>query len=104
MGNDNTAVDVDELMKFGKDAHGRGDDTASVADAVAGVHLGPDVLGVFNAGNLGDFLADQREIVTKARAIAAALTQDGDIAQANAKDVAETETTHATRFTNTELR
>ena len=104
MGNDNTTVDVEELKAFGRDAHGRGDDTTGVADAVEGVHLGPDVLGVFNAGTIDDFLADQREIVAKARAIAAALAQDGDIAHANAEDVATTETAHANRFTYLEPR
>ena len=101
---DGTNVDVDELKKYGDDAHGRGDNTESVAKAVEGVHLGPDVLGVINAGNIGDLLADQNEIVTKARAIAAALAQDGDIAHANAEDFTDTETAHANRFRNTELR
>lgn len=101
---DGTDVDVDELKKFGDDAHGRGDNTESVAKAVEGVHVGPDVLGVFNAALISDLLADQNEIVTKARAIAAALAQDGDIAHANAEDFTSTETAHADRFRNTELR
>lgn len=101
---DGTDVNVEELQKFGDDAHGRGDNTESVAIAVEGVHLGPDVLGVINAGSIGDLLADQNEIVTKARAIAAALAQDGDIAHANAEDFTNTETAHADGFRNTELR
>jgi hypothetical protein len=103
MKGDGTDVDVEELRKFGKAARQRGSDTTGVADAVSRVHLGMDVLGLINAGNIGDLLADQNEIVTKARSIAAALTQDGDIAYANAEDFANTEATQASRFTNTEL-
>lgn len=101
---DGTDVDIAELKKYGDDARGRGDDTESVAKAVEGVHLGADVLGLINSGSIGDLLADQNEIVTKARAIAAALVQDGDVAHANAEDFTSTETAHADRFRNTEPR
>ncbi len=104
MPGDGIDVNVEELHNFGKAARERGADTTSVADAVNGVHLGPDVLGLVNAANIDNFLADQNEIVKKARAIAAALTQDGDTAYANARDFTNTETTQASRFTNTELR
>ncbi|MFI7680193.1 hypothetical protein [Actinophytocola sp. NPDC049390] len=104
MPGDGIDVNAEELHKFGKAARERGADTTSVADAVHGVHFGPDVLGLINAGNIDDFLADQNEIVTKARAIAAALTQDGDTADANARDFTDTETTQASRFTNREPR
>lgn len=103
MPGDGTDVDVEELEKFGRAASARGSDTTSVADAVAGVHLGSDVLGLVNTGNVDDLLADQHEIVAKARAIAAALTEDGDTAHANAREFRDAEATQASRFTHTEL-
>lgn len=96
-------VNVEELRKYGRDAHARGDDTTKVADNVSQVHVGPDVLGLINAGNVNDLIADQNQIVAKARAIAAALAEDGTTADTNATEYEHTEAEHASRFRNTEL-
>jgi uncharacterized protein DUF2563 len=98
-----TNVNVDELSKFGRSAHRRADDTTKAADKMAGVHMGPGMLGIFSNFFLEDANARQRDAVSKLHAMAATLSDDGDIAATNAKEFDDTNTESAARFTNEEL-
>ena len=101
---DGTDVDVDELKKFSKNAHDRADKTVSAADAVAGVHMGPGMLGLFSVFFLDSANENQRKLVSNVRAMAATLAADGAIATTNAGEVENTEQTQTDRFTNEEPR
>lgn len=100
---DGTNVDVDELRRFGRDAHSRADDTTSAADAVAGVHMGNGMLGVFSNFFLDDANRHQHEALSGIRSTAAMLADDGDIATTNADRFDDTNAEQASRFTNEEL-
>lgn len=100
---DGTNVDIDELVAFGKGAHERAKDTLEAANAVAGVHLGSDMLGLFSLAFLDSARHDQGEVAANARAVAAALSADGAVATANAEDFDSTNTAQASRFTDKEL-
>jgi hypothetical protein len=101
---DGTNVDLDELKAFSKGAHERAQDTTAVANDVDGVHLGSDMLGFFSRMFLDSAREDQREIVSKVRTVATALSADGAVAATNAGDFDDTNTTQASRFTREEPR
>ncbi len=98
-----TKVDVDELTRFAREAHGRAHDTNDAADSMAGVHMGPGMLGVFSNFFLDDANARQQDAVSKLRAIAGTLSKDGDIAATNASEFHDTNTEQAARFADKEL-
>jgi hypothetical protein len=100
---DGTRVDTDELAAFSRGALDRAGRTTTAADTVAGTHLGSDMLGAFSLAFLDSGRADQTEIVSKLRAVAATLTEDGDVASTNAQHVGTNETTQTSRFTEKEL-
>jgi hypothetical protein len=101
---DGTHVDVDELKKFSTEAHKRADRTVSTADAVAGVHMGPGMLGLFSVFFLDSANENQRKLVSNVRAMAATLSEDGTIATTNADETENTEQTQTDRFTEGEPR
>jgi hypothetical protein len=100
---DGTHVDTDELAAFSKGAHDRAGRATTAADAVAGTHLGSDMLGAFSLAFLDSGRADQAEIVSTLRAVAATLTEDGTIATTNAEHVGTNEITQTSRFTEKEM-
>jgi U3 small nucleolar RNA-associated protein 14 len=95
MTHDGTNVDPEELRKFSKGAHDRAENATSAAEAVEGVHMGPGMLGLFSLFFLDDASNNQREIVSKVRAAAAALSADGAIATTNAGEVENLDQAHA---------
>lgn len=103
MTNDGTQVDTDELAAFGRGAHDRAGRALAAADAVAGTHLGSDMLGAFSLAFLDSGRADQSAIASTLRTVAATLSEDGAIAEGNAKAFEGEETTQTSRFTEKEL-
>ncbi|HYQ69733.1 hypothetical protein [Actinophytocola sp.] len=101
---DGTKVDVDELKKFGRLAHDRAENTTSAADAVAGVHVSPGMLGVFSLFFLDSTNENQRKLVSNLRTTAATLADDAATATTNAGEVEHTERTQTERFTDGEPR
>jgi hypothetical protein len=99
---DGTNVAPEELTTFGKGARDRADRTTTAGDAVGRVHLGSDMLGLFSIPFLSSAREGQQEIVSKVRSLAAALTDDGAIAIANARDFEDTNTAQASQFKNME--
>jgi hypothetical protein len=97
---DGTNVDPEELRTFGKGAHDRAQSTTAAANAVAGVHMGPGMLGFFSQVFLDDATESQREVVARLHAVAATLSADGAIATTNAAEFEDTNTTQASRFTD----
>lgn len=100
---DGTEVNVDELHGYGRSAHRRADDTTAAADKMAGVHMGPGMLGMFSTFFLDDANARQQDAVSNLRVMASLLSEDGDAAVTNAKEFEDANTSSAARFTNKEL-
>ena len=100
---DGTQVDTEELAAFGKGAHDRAGRALTAANTVAGTHLGSDMLGAFSLAFLNSGRADQTEIASKLRTVAATLSEDGAAAAANVRDFENNEITQTSRFTDKEL-
>jgi hypothetical protein len=100
---DGTNVDVDELAAFGKGMTSRAKETVEAADAVAGVHLGADMLGVFSRMFLDRAGQDRADVESNLRAVGSRLYADGADATAGAVAFEENNATQASRFTAEEL-
>jgi hypothetical protein len=95
---DGTNVAPEELEKFGRAAHDRARNTSAAADAVAGVHMGPGMLGLFSQLFLDNATDNQQKLLSDIRSVATALSEDGTTATTNATEAENTEQTQTDRF------
>jgi hypothetical protein len=97
--NDRTHVETDELRTWSRGAHDRGDRMAGVADGIAGINLGGDVLGVVSRFFVRDAQDKIAGLADQVRATADYLDIDANDANAVADSFDEIDQTQADRFT-----
>jgi hypothetical protein len=96
---DKTQVETDELRAWSRGARDRGDRMAAVADGVAGIDLGYDVLGFVSRFFVRDAQDEIMGLADQVRDTATYLDIDANDANAVADSFDEVDQTQADRFT-----
>jgi hypothetical protein len=99
MTDDKTQVETDELHNWSRSTRERGDGVAAIARAIAGLHLGPDSLGVISRGIVGEYQSKVQDLADKVGNTAEYLEIDARNATAVADSFSNTEQAQADRFT-----
>jgi hypothetical protein len=98
MTDDKTQVETDELRAWTGGTRHRANLVADIAEALAGLHLGPDSLGAISRGYVGDYQAKVQDLADKVGNTAEYLDIDANDASAVADSFDENEQTQADRF------
>ncbi len=104
MTNDNTRVETDELRRWSRDTHARGDEVARVADDVGRVDVGLDTFGLIHRVFCGDFIDRLQATLDKARDTAGHLETDSRDATAVADSFDDVDEAQADRFKGSDGR
>jgi len=100
---DRLHADIETLQDYATAAGTRASHIKAVREAIEGVYLGTEMLGIVNTSFVNGAISDQQAVVTALNGAHSAVSRDMDAAAASASDLAATEETNTNQFTATEL-